>query len=86
MLWKTGNVSSGGIIDWIYSGNLCDKYNCHDFISIQQTIHMKYHTLFVIFEKAAKFAIVVCCKLLVALYGLMSQITMGNIDYNNYLL
>ena len=29
---------------------------------------MKYHALFVIFEKATKF--VVCCKLLVALYGL----------------
>ena len=33
---------------------------------------MKYHVLFVIFEKAAKFEIVVCCKLLVALYGLMA--------------
>ena len=31
---------------------------------------MKY-ALFVIFEKAAKFEIVVCCKLLVALYGLI---------------
>ena len=31
---------------------------------------MKYHALFVIFEKAAKFEFVVCCKLLVALYGL----------------
>ena len=32
----------------------------------------KYHSLlnFVIFEKAAKFEIVVCCKLKVALYGL----------------
>ena len=28
-----------------------------------QTILMKYHTLFVIFENAAKFEIVVCCKL-----------------------
>ena len=27
---------------------------------------MKYHTLFVIFEKAAAFDIVVCCKLYVA--------------------
>ena len=27
------------------------------------TILMKYHALFVIFEKAAKFEIVVCCKL-----------------------
>ena len=27
----------------------------------QQTILMKYHALFVIFEKAAKFEIVVCC-------------------------
>ena len=32
---------------------------------------MKYHALFVIFEKAGKFEIVVCCKLKVALYGLM---------------
>ena len=31
---------------------------------------MKYHTLFVIFEKAAKFEIVVCCKLWMALKGL----------------
>ena len=30
---------------------------------------MKYHALFVTFEKAAKFEIVVCCKL-VALLGL----------------
>ena len=29
----------------------------------QQTILMKYHVLFVIFEKEAKFEIVVCCKL-----------------------
>ena len=29
---------------------------------------MKYHALFVIFEKGAKFEIVVCCKLSVALY------------------
>ena len=35
----------------------------------QQTILMKYHALFVIFEKATKFVIVVCCKLKVALYG-----------------
>ena len=32
---------------------------------------MKDHALFVIFEKAAKFEIVVCCKLKVALYGLI---------------
>ena len=31
---------------------------------------MKYHALFVIFEKASEFEIVVCCKLSVALYGL----------------
>ena len=37
---------------------------------------MKYHALLVIFEKAAKFEIVVCCKLQVALYGL---------TYNTYL-
>ena len=28
-----------------------------------QTILIKYHALFVIFEKAAEFEIVVCCKL-----------------------
>ena len=32
-------------------------------IVCQQMILMKYRALFVIFEKAAKFAIVVCCKL-----------------------
>ena len=32
-------------------------------IVCQKTILMKCHALFVIFEKAAKFAIVVCCKL-----------------------
>ena len=32
-------------------------------IVCQQTILMKYHVLFVIFEKAANFLIVVCCKL-----------------------
>ena len=32
-------------------------------IVCQQMILMKYHGLFVIFEKAAKFLIVVCCKL-----------------------
>ena len=37
------------------------------WIVCQQTILMKYHTLFVIFKKAAKFEIVVCCKLEVAL-------------------
>ena len=31
---------------------------------------MKYHALFVIFERAAKFETVVCCKLKMALYGL----------------
>ena len=31
---------------------------------------MKYHALFVIFEKAAKFENVICCKLLEARYGL----------------
>ena len=29
----------------------------------QQTILMKYHAFYVIIEKAAKFKIVVCCKL-----------------------
>ena len=32
-------------------------------IVCQQTILMKYHALLVIFDKAAKFEIVVCCKL-----------------------
>ena len=36
----------------------------------EQTILMKYLDLFVIFEKAAKFEIVVCCKLKVTLHGL----------------
>ena len=40
-------------------------------ISCQQTILMKY-ALFIIFEKAAKFEIVVCCKLEVVLYGLIT--------------
>ena len=39
-------------------------------IVCQQTIPMKYHALFIIFEKAAKFEMVVCCKLYVVLYGL----------------
>ena len=41
-------------------------------IVCQQTILMKRRALFVFlfFEKAAKFAIVVCCKLYVALYEL----------------
>ena len=47
-----------------------DKF-CNIFLpDFHQTILMKYHTLFVIFEKAAKFEIVVYCKLYVALYGL----------------
>ena len=33
-------------------------------------ILMKYQALFVIFEKVAKFELVVCCNLKVALYGL----------------
>ena len=32
-------------------------------IVCQQTILMKYYALFVIFEKTAKFEIVICCKL-----------------------
>ena len=32
-------------------------------IVCQQTILIKYHALFVIFEKAATFLIVICCKL-----------------------
>ena len=48
-------------------------------IVCQQTILMKYHALFVIFEKAAKFEIVVCCKLYVALYGLTILIIFSKI-------
>ena len=44
-------------------------------IVCQQTILMKYHTIFFIVEKAPKFEIVVCCKLLVALYGLRAKPT-----------
>ena len=40
-------------------------------ISCQQTILMKY-ALFIIFEKAAKFEIVVYCKLEAVLYGLIT--------------
>ena len=32
-------------------------------IVYQQTILIKYYAFFIIFEKAAKFEIVVCCKL-----------------------
>ena len=38
---------------------------------------MKYHALF---EKAAKFKIVVCCKLKVALYGLIPYF----VEISNY--
>ena len=40
-------------------------------IVCQQTILMKYHALFVIFENIAKFEIVLCCKLQVALYRII---------------
>ena len=46
---------------------------------------MKYHALFVIFEKAAKFDIGVCCKLLVALYELNAiyiSVYMYSIGFN----
>ena len=39
---------------------------------------MKYFALCVIFEKAAKFEIAVCCKLLVALYGLLATSGLPN--------
>ena len=32
-------------------------------IVVKQTILMKYHALFVIYEKGAKFEMVICCKL-----------------------
>ena len=40
---------------------------------------MKYHALFVIFDNAAKFEIVVCCKLEVALYGLILVASVGKV-------
>ena len=40
-------------------------------IVCQQTILLKYHALFVNFEKSATFETVVCYKLVVALYGLI---------------
>ena len=42
-----------------------DKNKVRNFMRIvcQQTILMKFHALFVIFENATKFEIVVCCKL-----------------------
>ena len=42
----------------------CDIFPIFDKNKVcQQTILMKYHALLVIFEKAAKFEIVVCCTL-----------------------
>ena len=40
-------------------------------IVCQQTIIIKYHALFVIFEKATKFVFAASCKLKVAFYGLI---------------
>ena len=47
------------------SFQIFEKNNEQYFMRIVcwQTILMKYRTLFVIFVKAAKFEIVVCCKL-----------------------
>ena len=53
-------------------------------IVCQQTILMKRCALFVFFlffEKAAKFAIVVCCKLYVALYELTFCLLLLSADY-----
>ena len=52
-------------------------------IVCQQTILMKRRALFVFlfFEKAAKFAIVVCCKLYVALYELTFCLLLLSADY-----
>ena len=54
-----------------------------------QTILMKYNAFLVIFEKAAKFESVVCCKLKVALYELSwsfpSQVMFGGFtELNQY--
>ena len=38
----------------------------------------EYHALLVIFEKVTEFEIVICCKLLVVLYGLEKQISSHN--------
>ena len=43
---------------------------------------MNYHALFVILEKAAKFEIVVCCKLQLGLYGL---IKIRNFNWHNWI-
>ena len=48
---------------------------------------MQFHALFIIFEKAAKFEIVVCCKLYVALYGLTQadksvSLTMASLGFH----
>ena len=52
-------------------------------IVCQQTILMKCRALFVFlfFEKAAKFAFVVCCKLYVALYELTFCLLLLPADY-----
>ena len=42
---------------------------------------MKYHALFVIFEIAAKFEIVVCCKLSSA-----ANCSWGSMGYNHYVI
>ena len=53
-------------------------------IVCQQTILVKYHALFVIFEKAAKFEIVVCCKLKVALSGLTAILLVIGIQWYTF--
>ena len=53
-------------------------------IVCQQTILMKRRRalfVFLFFEKAAKFAIVVCCKLYVALYELTFCLLLLSADY-----
>ena len=61
-----------------------DNEFCNIFSNFQKKIRfvisielflMKYHALFVILEKAAKFEIVICYKLKVALYGLRNHTT-----------
>ena len=47
------------------------------WIVCQLTIVMKYHALFVIFEKAAKFEIVVCWKLYLRFKGYDWKIYIG---------
>ena len=69
LLWSKG-LTLKAPITTAADGKFCDifptfrKNKVWYFMRIVcQQILVKYHALFVIFEKAAKFEIVVCCKL-----------------------